>query len=368
MTTDSLARPCALATAVTAALGLLVVMLPLRSAHAADASAGTTPPGTTGTMGNDTRITQLKKIVVKAGAETTSDQAPSQASLVATQPQSIIGERYIENVAAASANYSDIVKIAPSVSDVDPNGPGLMESQGLSIRGFQNGEYNVAFDGIPWGDSNDFTQHSTSYFMPQDIGQVTIDRGPGSARTLGNATFGGTLSVYSKDPEPVMSVNPFFSVASFNTQVEGLRFDTGKLAQYGGTTAYFSAKNLSSDGYLTHAGQNRQNFFTKVIQPLGNDTTLTFASNLTRLHQNVSLGATQAQIKQYGPNYGLSADPASQSYYGYNYDDISTDFEYLDLETTLAGWTVGDKLYTYGYRHKGYNGSDPNGEQPNGTV
>ncbi len=369
MTIDSLARPSALASAVATALGVLLVsLLPLRSAHAAAAVAATPPQGTTGTMGSDTRITQLKKIVVKMGAETTGDQAPSQASLVATEPQSIIGERYIENVAAATANYSDIVKIAPSVSDVDPNGPGLMESQGLSIRGFQNGEYNVAFDGIPWGDSNDFTQHSTSYFMPQDIGQVTVDRGPGSARTLGNATFGGTLSVDSKDPRPVMSVNPFFSVASFNTQVEGLRFDTGKLDRYGGTSAYFSAKNLSSDGYLTHAGQSRQNFFSKVIQPLGNDTTLTFASNLTRLHQNVSLGATQAQIKQYGPNYGLSADPTSQSYYGYNYDDISTDFEYLDLETMLAGWTVGDKLYTYGYRHKGYNGSDPNGEQPNGTV
>ncbi|MDE2154320.1 MAG: TonB-dependent receptor [Xanthomonadaceae bacterium] len=319
-------------------------------------------------MGTNTRIVQLRKVVVSVGAETTSDQAPTQASLIATQPQSIIGDRYIENVAAATANYSDIVKIAPSVSDVDPNGPGLMESQGLSIRGFQNGEYNVTFDGIPWGDSNDFTQHSTSYFMPQDIAQVTVDRGPGSARTLGNATFGGTLSVDSKDPEPVMSVNPFFSVGSFNTQVEGVRFDTGKLSRYGGTTAYLSVKNLNSDGYLTHAGLDRQNMFAKVVQPLGNGTTLTFASNLTRLHQNVSLGATRAQIDQYGPNYGLSADPTSQSYYGYNYDDITTDFEYLDLETRLAGWDVGDKLYTYGYRHRGYNGADPNGEQPNGTV
>lgn len=366
------AKRSSLAVSVATALGLiLVAMLPSNSAFGAVAS----PPqgqqktvGTTGTMGTNTRIVQLNKIVVSAGAETSGDQAPTQASLIATQPQSIIGERYIDNVAASTANYSDIVKIAPSVSDVDPNGPGLMESQGLSIRGFQNGEYNVTFDGIPWGDSNDFTQHSTSYFMPQDIGQVTVDRGPGSARTLGNATFGGTLSVDSKDPEPVMSVNPFLSVASFNTQVEGVRFDTGKLDQYGGTTAYLSVKNLSSDGYLTHAGLNRQNIFGKIVQPLGNDTTLTFASNLTRLHQNVSIGATKAQIAQHGPNYGLSADPSSQSYYGYNYDDITTDFEYLDLETKLSGWDVGDKLYTYGYRHRGYNGADPNGEQPNGTI
>ena len=372
MSTRSPARRSTQAVSVATALGLFcVAMLPVHRAFGTDAAAldtQQTTVGTTGTMGTNTRIVQLRKIVVSAGAETTGDQAPTQASLIATQPQSIIGDRYIENVAASTANYSDIVKIAPSVSDVDPNGPGLMESQGLSIRGFQNGEYNVTFDGIPWGDSNDFTQHSTSYFMPQDIAQVTVDRGPGSARTLGNATFGGTLSVDSKDPAPVMSINPFFSVGSFNTRVEGVRFDTGKLSQYGGTTAYLSVKNLDSDGYLTHAGLDRQNVFAKVVQPLGNDTTLTFASNLTRLHQNVSLGATRAQIDQYGPNYGLNADPASQSYYGYNYDDITTDFEYLDLETTLAGWDVGDKLYTYGYRHRGYNGADPNGEQPNGTV
>ncbi len=369
MTIVDTARRSALSSAITTALGLFALTgIPVGTTVAAESAVSAPPTGTTGTMGSNTRIVQLKKIVVQAGAETTSDQAPTQASLVATEPQSIIGDRYIENVAASTANYSDIVKIAPSVSDVDPNGPGLMESQGLSIRGFQNGEYNVTFDGIPWDDSNDFTQHSTSYFMPQDIAQVTLDRGPGSARTLGNATFGGTLSVDSKNPDPVTSINPFFSVASFNTQVEGLRFDTGTLKPYGGTTAYFSAKNLSSDGYLTHAGLNRQNFFAKVVQPLGADTTLTFATNLTRLHQNVSLGATKAQIAQFGPNYGLSADPTSQSYYGYNYDDITTDFEYLDLETTLAGWQVGDKLYTYGYRHRGYNGADPNGEQPNGTV
>ncbi len=362
-------RRSVLAVRIASTLGSVWLgMLPLSAAFGAEMPTPDAPQSTTGTMGSNTRIVQLKKVLVAAGAETATDQAPTQGSLVATQPQSIIGDRYIENVAASTANYSDIVKIAPSVTDVDPNGAGLMESQGLTIRGFQNGEYNVTFDGIPWGDSNDFTQHSTSYFMPQDIGQVTVDRGPGSARTLGNATFGGTLSVDSKSPDLQMSVNPFFSVGSFNTQVEGVRVDTGKLDQYGGTTAYFSAKNLSSDGYLTNAGLDRQNFFAKVVQPLGENTTLTFASNLTRLHQNVSIGATRAQIAQFGPDHGLSADPASQAFYGYNFDKITTDFEYLDLETKLAGWTIGDKLYTYGYRHKGYNGADPNGEQPNGTV
>jgi len=56
-------------------------------------------------------------------------QAPTQGSLVATQPQSIISQHYIQENASAGSNYTDIAQIAPSVWSVDPNGPGMMESQ-----------------------------------------------------------------------------------------------------------------------------------------------------------------------------------------------------------------------------------------------
>jgi iron complex outermembrane receptor protein len=123
------------------------------------------------------------------------DQAPSQASLVASEPQSIISNEFIQNNLSPTANYIDIMALTPSVWTVDPNGPGLMENIATFIRGFQDGQFNVTFDGIPWGDSNDFTHHSTSYFMAQDIGTVVVDRGPGNAATLGDATFGGTVAV-----------------------------------------------------------------------------------------------------------------------------------------------------------------------------
>jgi iron complex outermembrane receptor protein len=86
--------------------------------------------------------------------ESAPAQAPSQGSLTTTEPKSIISQHYIQNSTAPTSNYSDIIQIAPSVSNIDPNGAGLMESQSLSIRGFQDGQYNVTFDGIPFGDSN----------------------------------------------------------------------------------------------------------------------------------------------------------------------------------------------------------------------
>ncbi|MDR3390886.1 MAG: TonB-dependent receptor [Sulfuriferula sp.] len=297
-------------------------------------------------------------------------QAPTQGSLVATQPQSVINQHYIQENAAAGSNYTDIVQISPSVWSVDPNGPGMMESQsgGPFMRGFANGQYNVTFDGIPWGDSNDFTQHSTSYFMPQDTGNIVVDRGPGDASNIGNATFGGTMAVQSKDPLAETTFTPYAAYGSFNTRLLGLEYDTGTMKNYGDMSAFIDYKDFNTDGYLTNAHLSRQNLFIKLVKSLSDNTVLSIVAMQNKLHQNVPLGATLANIKLYGANYGLNNDPTSQNYAGYNYDDITSDFESIGLRSIQGSWNIDNKLYTYSYDHKGFNGSDPGGAQPNGTV
>jgi len=299
--------------------------------------------------------------------QSASSQAPSQGSLKATEPQSVISQHYIENNVAPTANYSDIVQIAPSVSNIDPNGAGLMESQSLSIRGFQDGQYNVTFDGIPFGDSNDFTHHSTSFFSSQSIGNITVDRGPGDASQIGFATFGGTIGITSKDPSITPSFSVLSSFGSFDTWLNGVTLNTGDMQQWGDARAEIGYNQANSDGYLTDAAQRRQNVFFKLEKPLGDNTLLTVFATYNNIHQNVPVGATAAQIAQFGPDYGLNGNPASQAYYGYNIDLINTDLEYVELKTKVAQWEIDNKLYTYGYYHNGFNGVDPNGETPNGT-
>jgi iron complex outermembrane recepter protein len=296
-------------------------------------------------------------------------QAPTQGSLVATEPQSIINQHYIQENAAAGANYSDIAQIAPSVWSIDPNGPGMMESQsgGPYLRGFANGQYNVTFDGIPWGDSNDFTQHSTSYFMPQDTGKIVVDRGPGDASNIGNATFGGTMAVSSKDPMAAAAITPYAAVGSFNTRLLGAEFDTGIMNNYGDASTFIDYKQFTTDGYMTDAHLRRGNLFLKFVKPVSDNTLLTIVSMQNKLHQNVPQGTTLANLQKFGPNYGLNNDPTSQDFIGYNYDDITTDFEYLGLQSQQGNWKVDNKLYTYAYYHNGYYGADLGGAQPNGT-
>ncbi len=307
-------------------------------------------------------------ITAPVNLNTASGVAPTLTPLDAIQPTSLINQDFIAKNEPLSTNYDEVIKFSPSVFDTAPNGPGLAESQNISIRGFGDGFFNATFDGIPWNDANDFTHHSTSYFMAHDLGAISVDRGPGTAATIGNATFGGTVGIFSKAPSDVQSINPYGMYGSFNTVVYGTEFDSGTLASSNGTRFMLDAEGLSSNGHLTHMGQERKNIFLKVIQPLGSDTTLTVVGMYNQIHQGISLGATQAEISQFGPNWALSADPTQQNFSGYNFDRIATNFEYADLASNFGdGWSIDTKVYTYAYYHRGFNGEDPNGEFPNGT-
>jgi iron complex outermembrane receptor protein len=285
--------------------------------------------------------------------------APSKAPLTATQPTSVISKQSIQNNFSPTAGYSDIVSITPSVMATNPNGPGSTETRTLSIRGFTNGQYNTTFDGVPWADSNSFTQHSTSYLMSNDIGQMIVDRGPGGADTVGYATFGGTISIRSKDPLPVTTFTPYGTVGSYGTYLAGLEADTGAIQQDNGASGFVDAETFKTNGYLTNSKQLRNNFFGKFVQPIGTNTVLTLTALYNRIYQDVPLGATKAQIAQHGSNWGLSNDPNTQDYWEYNTDHINTDSEQADLTSRLGnGLTYDGKLYSYAYYHYGDNGTN----------
>ncbi|NNM82733.1 MAG: TonB-dependent receptor [Burkholderiales bacterium] len=287
-------------------------------------------------------------------------QAPTQGSLVATEPQSVISQQYIQTNTTGASNYTDIAQIAPSVWSVSPNGAGGSDWPGLSMRAFQDGQYNVTFDGIPFADGADFTHHVSSYFMSQDTGNVVVDRGPGNAATIGDATFGGTIAIHSKDPGQDAAFTPYVSAGSFNTRMAGVQFDTGVMQNYGYSSGFVDYKNYSTDGFLNNDHSQRGNLFMKFIKPISDNTAIKLVAMQNTTQQNFSLGATAAEIAQYGSRFGLSQDPNNSYFIGYNQDKFTSDFEYIDLNTRQGSWLLDNKLYTFAYRHDGLSaGTDP---------
>ncbi len=279
--------------------------------------------------------------------------APTRASLSATQPQSIISREYIENSTSPVADYSAIAAIAPSVTlGISTNGPGLGETKN-GIRGFKDGEFNITFDGIPFGDTNGVSHHSTAYFPSSVIGEVVVERGPGNASNMGQATFGGSINMFSRPIANEQTVAPYLSFGSWNTQLYGLRYDSGVLKDAGDAKFAFSYQKQTSDGYLTFSPIQGENLMLKVEKAVGASTLLTANINYNRnwyYQSDVAKGLTAAQADLYGKNYMLSNDPTKANFYGYNKTEKSSSMNYLRIQSDLgSGWAIDNTFYYYNY-------------------
>ncbi|WP_201314327.1 TonB-dependent receptor [Dyella sp. EPa41] len=296
---------------------------------------------------------QLEEVEVKANATGSAIlQAPTQADLAITQPQSIIGLDWISNHVSPTADYATIAAIAPGVTNVSPAGPGLGESKQMTLRGFNDNQYNVTYDGIPFGDTNDFSHHTSSYFPAKMLGQVLIDRGPGSASTIGQATFGGTVALSSKDPTDTFSFIPTQSFGSYSTSLTHLEVNSGKLDDLGGGKFIASAQYMDTDTAKTNGDMSRKTGYIKYVQPIGESTEISFLSNYNYIRfNNPNLSSlTLQQIDQLGRNFGLNEDRASVNCACYNYQTKQTDLEYLGVRSALSeNWSLDNKVYTYAY-------------------
>ena len=295
--------------------------------------------------------------------------APSRAPLEAAQPTSVVGKSFIDNSTIPSQNYDELVKFTPSLMNIQPAGPVSQQNYGESIRGFQYSQFNTTFDNLVLpGTVSSFAPQSATYFTSHDLGSVAVDRGPGTASTIGYATFGGTLALYSKQPSDLFGAEAYSTFGSFGEQLYGAEIDSGAQASLGGGRGFLDLSRLQTGAYLTGVTTNRSNAFGKWEQPIGENTLITFVGMYNNSTGDTAYGSTLAQLAKYGPDYALSADRHSQDFSGYNFDRYDTDFEYIKIASSLGGgWTIEETPYTDSYFRSGTEGADPNGTTPNIT-
>lgn len=330
-----------------------LALLSISAAPAVLAQSATAAPVDLGTIGASTAAGAYRP--AEAAKGTASAVAPTQASLQATQPQSIITREYIDLSVAPTAEYSALINVAPSLAGDASNGPGLSETK-TTLRGFQDNQYNITFDGIPWGDTNDPSHHSTSFFPASIIGGATIERGPGKASDMGYATFGGAINLFSKKPAQEQGFSVFTSQGTWNTQLYGASFESGRLANHGDATLQLNYQSLTSDGYLSNSRISSKNYTLKFEKPVGDASLLTVFSSVNNIfyaQPDSNKGATLTQIAAFGKNFQLDNDPTSMNYAGYNFTKKDTDFSYIRLRSDLGnGWNIDNNAYTYAYNNQ----------------
>jgi iron complex outermembrane receptor protein len=303
---------------------------------------------------------QVEELVVTGAAGATA-AAPTKASLEATEPQSIIDRKAIDQFVPATADYTQIVNLAPSLSGTSANGPGLGESK-TTLRGFQDGQYNVTYDGIPWGDANGPTHHSTSFFPSSTIGAVVVDRGPGQASQLGVASFGGSINLFSPEVSEDMGGSQSVTGGSWNTWMAVTKLSSGKIAQLNDARVLLNFQELSTDGYLSNSGAKAYNQLVRAVFPLweGWDLTVLGTWNYTKVHTNDNTGATLTQVALFGKNFGLTDNPANPTYSKYNVVTKHTYFNYAKLSGAITPTLkLENTIYSYYYKNDTESALDP---------
>ncbi|MGN6377138.1 MAG: TonB-dependent receptor [Sphingomonas sp.] len=313
------------------------------------------------------------------------------ASLTTTQPQSAINRNYIDKVLTPIADFTKIAAITPGVTLTGTgNGTGLQESK-LSIRGFKDGQFGMTYDSIPFNDTNDPTHHSLSFFPSNTVGYVIVDRGPGNASQLGQATFGGDVNLYSREAKDQAGGQVEAAGGSFNTFLARAEYQTGKLSHLGGAKFVFTGNYTSSDGAMTWEHTELKNLFGKGVVPLGASSTLTVMATYTQIHydQQDNDGAwcgsadgkpltkltgencnPNSLVGMYGKDFGLigpyvptPSNNLAQDYYKFNGTLKKTDFEYIRLQSNLgSGFSMDNRLYLYGYTNHTDSGMDGFGQ------
>ena len=305
----------------------------------------------------------LSPVVVTGKAADTpppTKSAPSQNSLAARSVQSTVSDDSVRNYTSPVSDYTQVLSMVPGLFSYSPNGAGLGDSK-ITIRGLPDSYALFSFDGIPFNDTNGVSHHSWVFFPTEFLGGAIVERSPGTASTVGQASFVGSVDFQSRVLEPQRRTSVTASVGTWNTHLVGIEHETGQFGEDGRSNLLVNAQEMRSDGYQTYNSQDRRAVSTKFQTALGEQTTLTlFGSFLDLANYTPSTkGVTRANYDAGNYNVLLSGDPTRPDYYGYNFYDIYTNFFYAGVSSSLGdGWKLDDKVYYYQYHNKqNYNGT-----------
>lgn len=288
------------------------------------------------------------------------EAAPVKASLEATEPQAIITREAIDQFAPQTGGYPDIVRLSPSASGLSFNGPGFYETK-TTLRGFQDGQYNVTYDGIPFGDTNDPTHHSTTFFPASTVSSVVVDRGPGDAGQLGQANFGGSINLFSPEVSDQAGGSLQGLIGSWTSWQTVLKYNTGRLDSLHGAKLLVNFSALGTGGYLSNTAAQGYNFLIRAVVPLSDTWSATFYSvyNKSQVHQNDNDGITLPEVALFGKTFALTNDPKTPQFVDYNLVKKDTNFNYVRLNGDVTDKThIENTGYTYFYANHTLSSSD----------
>jgi iron complex outermembrane receptor protein len=296
--------------------------------------------------------------------------APSGNTLEAVSAKTEVTSEFIKDFMSPLADYAEYVNYAPGTFSLNPNGIGLGQGKTF-FRGFQDGQYTMTFDGIPFEDTNSPTHHSWANFPSGWTDAVDFDRSSGLSSNFGPTNFGGSINLKSPQLYPDPDIRGTITYGSWDTRLLQLDGDSGFFGPGSRNSFLWDIQQLLSDGYQTYNRQKRVAGYGKYQYRVSDRSSLTLYGGLVDIWTNTpnTTTPTRAQVAGFGDNFLLDGTPLLSNgtpdpyYYGYNTYHVQTDFEYAAYNADLGdGWKFDTKLYTTRYWNKQFyqNGATVN--------
>jgi iron complex outermembrane receptor protein len=272
-------------------------------------------------------------------------------------PRSEITSQYIRQFTSPVTDFNDIMQAAPGTVSYSTNGIGNGQAK-LWFRGFQDGDFTMTWDGVPFQDSNDPTHHSWAYVPAPAISYVDFDRSPGTASDIGPTNFAGSVHLFSPKMGDAMTITGSESYGSFNTNEYLGEFNSGL---FGGKNPkqnlWFEGHHMTSDGYQTNNDQQRTAGTLKYNYKFSDKTNLTLVGTSVIVDSNTpDSDPTRQQIAVHGKNYIMDKNQlnpdgtANSMWYKFYFYHVPTNFEVATFNTELGrNWRIEVKPYTYSY-------------------
>lgn len=221
----------------------------------------------------------------------------------------ITDQKELQEFSTTAQELPFLFSRTPGILSWSENGVGTGTTY-MRIRGAGDSRINVTLDGVPLNSPEDqcvFWANMNSYSYL--LSSVQIQRGVGSS-TNGDGAIGGTVSLRSKAPSLVPSLEVTASYGSFNTYVLGGAFSTGLLWNHFIFDGAYHETN--TDGYI-HGTEGRSGSYYGGLTWVGNNFQVRYKNfgNFEKTGQAWSGvqagGGTSIMDGTYGANTGIKS-------------------------------------------------------------
>ena len=235
---------------------------------------------------------------------------------------------------------SSIIASLPGVQG-NTEGPLSTENETIHIRGLDQSQIGILYEGIPTSDPFVYFDYSNSAVDPENLASVKVTQGSSDITAPTYNADGAQISLNLRDPSDRPEAYAETTAGTHSTVKEFARIDTGEIG-HSGVSLFVSGSYSGGDLWRGPGTLSRWHMDDALMKSWGPNSWSKLVFSFDQSVQNEWLYPTLSQFQKLGDGYNLNSTyaPGDTLYYKLNtkhlQEVISTIENHLDLGHGLS--------------------------------